>query len=102
MQARRDVRRQIGRLDDVAAREDGRALDRVLELAHVAGPRVAKQTLDRLGRQAQLAAELAAGAREKVLGQRRNVFAAVAKWRQEHLDDVQAIEEIFAKGPLGE
>src|SRR5256712_9659875 len=46
--ASRHVRRQIVGLDRVAAGEDRGALDRVLQLAHVARPRIAQEALERL------------------------------------------------------
>src|SRR5262249_39334838 len=98
----RDVGRQVLGLDAVAPGQDGRALDRILELAHVARPRVAEQPLDRLGRESQLAAELAARAGEEVLGEGRDVLAAIAERRQDHLDDVQPVEEVLAEAALRE
>src|SRR3954451_17188829 len=42
-------------------------------------------------------AGFAAEAREQVFGQLSDVFDAVAKWRQEDLEGVDAIHEIFAE-----
>src|SRR5437016_8552417 len=88
LQGRRYVRRQVRRLEDVAASQDGRALDRVLQLAHVARPRTAEQPPHRLGGEPQLATQLAAGTRQEMLGQRRTVFPPIARRRQVLLDDV--------------
>src|SRR5437870_3147363 len=76
LQARRYVRGQVLWLEDIAPGQDGRALDRILQLPHVARPRVAQKALDGLRRQPKRAAELARRPREEVLGQRRNVLAA--------------------------
>src|SRR5437899_3467932 len=93
---------QVLRTDGVASSQDGRALDRVLQLAHVTRPGVAEKAFEGLGRQAELATELAARPREEMLGQGGNVLAAVAKGREDHLDDIEAIEEVLAEAPLGE
>jgi len=44
--------RQVRRLDVVAVGEDRRAMDAVLELAHVAGPAVLAETRERVAREA--------------------------------------------------
>ena len=45
-----DVRGQLAERELVAAREDHRALDHVLELAHVAGPAIARRGVAALRR----------------------------------------------------
>src|SRR5256712_235063 len=100
LEAGRHVGRQILRTDGVASSQDGRALDRVLQFAHVTWPRVMEETFEGLGRQAEPAAELARRPREEMLGQRGNVLAAVAKGREHHLDDVETAEQGFPEASL--
>src|SRR5437667_376891 len=102
LEPRRHVRRQVLRTDGVASSQDGRALEGVLQLSHVPWPRVAEEAFESLGRQAEPAAELACRPREEMLGQRGNVLAAVAKGREDDLDDVEAIEEVLAEAPLAD
>ena len=102
LQAGRHVRRQIIGLDGLAAAQDGGALDRILQLPDVAGPRIAQHAFQRGRREPQRAAQLRRRAREEVLGQRRNVLAAIAQRRQGHLDHVETVEEILAEAPLAD
>src|SRR5882724_10003904 len=60
------------------------------------------RTLHGLGREAQRAAELLRHACEEVLGQGRDVLAAIPQGRQHHLDHVEAIEEVLAEAPLAD
>ena len=46
LQARGDVGRQILRLDDLGPRQDGRALNRVLQLAYVPWPGIAEESFE--------------------------------------------------------
>ncbi len=94
------VGRQLAHADAVPAREDDRALDHVLELAHVAGPGVRHELLERLLR--HLAHGLAEGrreAREAVIDQQRDVLPPLAQGRHAHAQHVQAVEEILAEAP---
>src|SRR5213078_2481593 len=102
LQAGRHVRRQIIGLDGLAAAQDGGALDRILQLPDVAGPRIAQHAFQRGRREPQRAAQLRRRAREEVLGQRRNVLAAIAQRRQGHLDHVETVEDILAEAPLAD
>ena len=77
------------------------ALDRVLELAHVAGPGVALERAQRLGLEApRPATRLVARAREEGLGEQPDVLAALAQRRQRDRHDVDAVEEIGAEAAL--
>src|SRR5262245_8989661 len=67
VEARTHVGRQIGWLDRVFAREDGRPLDGVLELAHIARPGVPEKPVHGAGAQAESAPLTLAEAREEVL-----------------------------------
>src|SRR5213594_1671934 len=102
LEPRRHMRRQILRTDGVASSQDGRALDRILQLAHVPRPWVAEEAFEGLGGQAEPAVELARRPREEMLGQRGNVLAAVAKGRERHLDDVETIEKVFTEASLAD
>ena len=84
--------------DDGAARQHGGALDRVLQLAHVARPGVARAGARRCRRDRRsVAAELACRAREELLGERGDVLAPLAQGRQRERDHVEAVEEVLAE-----
>ena len=77
------------------------ALARVLELADVAGPAITAQTPG--ARPATATARLAAAAEEppqEVIGQRRDVLAALAQRRQPDRHDVEAVEQVLAELPV--
>ena len=80
---------QVG-ADRLPAGEQRRALDHVLELAHVARPRVCAQRVPRA-----LAQRRAPG--EEMLGQRQDVVAAFGQRRQAHLDHVEAVVQVLAE-----
>ncbi len=85
---------------DVAFRQDHGALDRVLELAHVARPRVLVEQPSRLGVDAaDVRAQARVVAREEVIDEERHVFAALAERGIMNGEDVDAIEEVLAKAP---
>jgi hypothetical protein len=86
--------RQVSGGDVVRAGEDERALDRVLQLAHVAGERVALERAQRRGR--ELVGRRAV-APEHVLDQPRHVARPLAQRRQHDREHVQAEEEILAE-----
>ena len=80
------------------AREHDGALDRVLELAHVAGPAVLGEALER-GRRAagdRLAVLLGVDL-DEVLREQRDVVAAIAQRRHVHRDHVEAVVEVLAE-----
>ena len=80
---------------------DDQALDHVLELAHIARPRVLGQRLHRLGRHAVMRERLRARtACRNWLHEQRNVFAALAQRRHDDVDDVEAVEQILAERAL--
>ena len=71
--------------------------------AHVARPPVEHQVLHRLLGEAQAALlELARARSEEVLGQRRDLLAALAQRRHAAADDVQAVEEVLAEAAVGD
>jgi len=93
--------RQIVDLDRGSARKHHGALDGVLELAHVARPLVAAQRLRGGARKSRQVAVVARGiSLKEVLGQERDIVAAIAQRRDRHRDDVEAIVEILAEAPL--
>ncbi len=72
----------------------------MIELANVAGPRVVEQRLQ--GGRLEARQVLPVSLRmlpEKVSGERRDVFAAVAERRQLDLDGVEPEQEILTKAP---
>src|SRR3546814_4818760 len=80
--------------DLVPGRQQRRALHRVAQLAHVAGPRVAQQRAFGVFGQA-----LAAG--QEVPCQRQDVARACAEWRQAQFDTVEAVEQVLAEAAVG-
>ena len=102
--ARRAPRR-TGRSSSVDARalaEDDRALDRVLELAHVARPAVARRSSARarVGEAVDALVVLAREAAKEVLGEDEHVGAAHAQRRHLDVDDVEAVVEVLAEAPF--
>src|SRR5262245_17114241 len=89
----------------VGAGDDHRALGRRFKLAHVAGPGVTFERLQDLGRDlvGDRPPVLIVVFADEVLGERQDVFLAVAQRRQVNVDDVQTIKEVFAEiaGPDG-
>src|SRR5579863_8909243 len=78
-----------------------RALDYVLEFANVPRPIVGDEQLQRFrGNAAQILAQLRRDALNEVLGEQRDVFAALAQRWQANLNHVEAIEQIFAESSL--
>src|SRR5262245_59388953 len=79
---------QVGGLDRGAVAEDGRPLQRVLQLADVAGPGVVEErALRSVGQAEALAAHLARVALEEGLGEGEDVPAAPAEGRDLHGED---------------
>src|SRR3989440_626145 len=87
---------------DLRARvHDDAALDRLAKIAHVAGPRVAPEGLDRV--RVEALGPLLVGDREplvEVLDEERDVFRPLAQRRDFKRDDVQAEEEVCAEVPF--
>jgi hypothetical protein len=83
--------------------QDQHALDQIAQLAHVAGPVVLAQRVERVGiistwGRPYCCAELL----QEFLDQQRNVFLAVAQRRHEERDHVEAVEEVFAEVAAGD
>ena len=95
----RHAQRQVGGAHHVAAPHDHRALDRVLQLAHVARPGVGGERVaappgeKRIGRRLIDCAKL----REEVLGQHRHVLRPLAQRRDVDLHHVQPPVEVLAE-----
>src|SRR5262245_28503869 len=86
------------KLEYGALAEHGRALDDVLQLADVAGPRVAHETVHRrLGHPLDPPAELLAELSQKERHQLRDVGCALSERRYAERKDVQAVEEVGAE-----
>ena len=76
---RRDLARQVVGQDRLPLADGDRVLERVLELAHVAGPRVLEEQAQHVGREAQRAALARAHPREQEGGERLDVLAPLAQ-----------------------
>src|SRR6185369_8438627 len=86
---------EIPRADDLARGEDHRVLDDVLELAHVAGPRIAAEDLERPGRErAQGLAQLLAVAQQEIPREERDVLDAVPQRRKTQRDAAEPVVEV--------
>src|SRR5579863_8788939 len=86
------------RLDAGRGTHDHEPLDKILQLAHVAGPGVGEQNVRR--RPAEFLALLSISFAEcgyEVRGENRNIFGALTKSGNVEGNYVQAIEEILAK-----
>src|SRR5436190_24374381 len=93
-----EYRGQIVGLDAPAGGDGDRVLDRVLELAHVAGVVVALEQLHRCGTEFESRAlPFRRGAVEEVRRQESDVLTPFAKRRQLDLNHVQPVVEIAAK-----
>src|SRR6185436_16254932 len=79
---------------------DHETFDDVLELAHVAWPRVLGERLHRLGRYARDPCTASSELREELVREYGDVLAAIAQRRHDDVDHVPAIEEILAERPL--
>src|SRR5208337_4712326 len=89
---------QVGRLDNGSAGEDCGALNHALEFAHVARPIVGLERPESLGAQLQnRPVHLSAEAPQEGLGKPFNVANSFPQRRQIYLQNVQPMEEIFAK-----
>lgn len=82
----------------LALSEDDRALDKILQLAHVAGPGgIGKRVHGFTGNAANVLLHFSREAGDEVVDEQGNIFAALAQGRNLDRKDVEAIEEIFAK-----
>ena len=92
---------EVGRLDQRALRHQHRALDRVIELADVAGPAVLEQHLHRAALEPGEALPVALRVlAEEVLREQRQILAAIAQRRQPDLDRVQPEQQVLPE-PAG-
>src|SRR5688572_1668638 len=92
----------MARLDRVAVAEDDGALDAVLQLANVAGPRVAVQLVERRSREHErLLVQIAAEPVDKVPGENDDVPRAFPQRRNLNREHREAEKEVLAELPLG-
>jgi hypothetical protein len=97
----RHVERHVLQMDDRAPGEDDGAMQDVLELAHVAGPVVAREHLEGTGRHAaHVAVALAGDLAHEVLDECGNVLAPLAERRHVDRHDVEPIVEVLAERAL--
>src|SRR5215470_503887 len=83
--------------------DDHKALDKISEFAHVAGPGIPQKNFQ--SSVTQLTRSLAIGGAElveEIPGQNGDVFSAVAQRRNEEGNHVQAIEQILTKSAAGD
>ena len=93
-----DAVRDRGARDEIAFGQRHGPLQRVLELAHVAGPIIGHDDLEALARQRfRRLAALAGDVLEKRRHEDGNVFAPIAQRRKIDVDHVQPIVEIAAE-----
>src|SRR5262245_45661445 len=87
--------------DLVNTRDDHRAFNRRLKLAHVAGPGVVFKRLQNFRRDliGDRSPVLVVVFSDEMLGERQDVFLAVAQRREMDVDHVKTVEEVFAKIP---
>ena len=93
--------RQVGRADGVARCQGRQPPAHVLQLAHVARPRLCLQALQR--RRGQLLhrrSQPACGVGEEVRGQLRDVLAALAQRRQPQPHHVEAVQQVGTEAAL--
>ncbi len=89
---------QVARQQRVAVRENHGALDTVLELAHVAGPSIGDQRLDRRRRQHDCRLlHVAAEPIDEVPRQKRNVTGPVAQGRHGYRKHRQPEEQVLTE-----
>jgi hypothetical protein len=92
--------RQVLPLDHLAPAEHDQALDDVLDLSHVAGPGIVHQGIDDVRSEPLHATLHAPGIlAQEVLGESRDVLAALPERRQVDRDDVQAVVEVAPEAP---
>src|SRR4051812_3582661 len=94
---------EVGGPDGLALGHKDGALDGVVELTYIAGPRVAEQGLH--GAFVEAGQRLAVMLRmlpQKVGGEQRDVLAAVAQRREADFDRVEAEEQVLSKSLFGD
>ena len=96
-----DLWRDAPRVDRPARAGLGDSLARVLQLAHVAGPRVAEERLLDVRWHARRGqSPPAEGALEEVVQQHRDVLTMLAERRQSERDHAETMEQVLAEAPL--
>src|SRR5207245_3627017 len=87
---------------DVVLGEDEGAVDQVLQLAHVAGPIVAAQPVQRGARELLAGIVLLVEQREEVLGEQVYVLPPVAQRGQRDREHVEPVEQVLTELALGD
>ena len=97
----RDVLGHDGQGDLLAVRKDDGTLDRILQLPHVARPVISCEGKHRFFRESFDRFVVLVGVQlQKMHGQQLYVFLAFTKGGDSDVDNVQAIEKIFAESLL--
>src|SRR5882762_643881 len=95
---RRRIGRQVAKRNELASAEDHRALEHVLELAHVALPGPSNESPERLALDAEApGAELGVEPLDQVIDQERDVTASFAERRHAQVHDVEPVVEVLAE-----
>src|SRR5947208_6181343 len=91
---------KVARLDASALRHEHSSLDRVIELPHITGPRMAEQQLHGIWREFLRRFAVAGGvAAQEIRGEQRDIGAPLAQRRESDLDRVETKQQILAEAP---
>src|SRR5712691_4693664 len=97
------VQRKMSNLDLATRGQHHRALDDVLELAQIAGPRIALEEVERFrGEAVHALVDLGLGLAKEMMGEHGNVLGPVAQRRKGDGERVEAVEEILPELADGE
>jgi hypothetical protein len=92
---------EVGLADVVAARHQNRALDRVVELAHVARPAVDRERGERVAVEARDRLAIALRVQAQEMGcEQRDVLAPLAQRGHVDLDRVEAEQQVLTEPPV--
>jgi hypothetical protein len=83
--------------DNVRIREHDKSFDNIAELADVSGPVVLPQGIETPNGNGDVLVVLRTGSSTEVLYERANISSSIAQWWHPNGNDIQSIEEVFAK-----
>ena len=92
-----DRRRELLAVDRLVRIQDGQALDEILQLAHVAGPRVGRETIEGRLRERDRRPAVGFAAPHEIVDQRGQVVAALAQRRHDDRKHVEPEKQILAE-----
>ena len=94
---------EVTRKKRVPVGEDDRAFDAVLQFADIARPSIGLECVQGRGRQRdRLLLEIAAKPIDEVARKKRNIVAALPKWRHGDREHRQSEEEVLSKSARGD